>query len=176
LIHKTVGPHQVAVYELTSLGVHTANLLYELAAFGSRLPPDGDVRPPGNRRTIAVTLKVACARVVDPSLALEVELRVDGEPFALRADRGRVDVWARPAVAPQVVLATDYESLVDVTDGVLRPQDFARRVAVTSTDPVAVKRALGLLAAAIERIARDAPAGARAAPAPRRPRRRRRGA
>src|SRR5215467_14635214 len=48
LIHKTVGPHNVAVYALTPLGAHTANLLYELAAFGSRLPPDGDVRPPGN--------------------------------------------------------------------------------------------------------------------------------
>src|SRR5215468_11577307 len=40
LIRKTLGPHQVTVYELTPLGASTANLLYELAAFGSRLPPD----------------------------------------------------------------------------------------------------------------------------------------
>src|SRR5262249_28610097 len=77
LIRKPIGPHQVALYELTPLGSHTANLLYELAAFGSRLPPEADLRPPGNRRSIAVTLQVACSRVVDPDLFLELELRVD---------------------------------------------------------------------------------------------------
>src|SRR5215471_2980117 len=92
LVRKTVGPHQVTVYELTPLGASTANLLYELAAFGSRLPPDPDHREPGNRRSVAVTLKVACSRVVDPKLTLRAELRLDGEPFALEVDSGRVDV------------------------------------------------------------------------------------
>src|SRR5262245_59784828 len=64
LIRKTLGPHQVMVYELTSLGASTAQLLYELAAFGSRLPPDPKYREPGNRRAVVVTLKVACSRVV----------------------------------------------------------------------------------------------------------------
>ncbi len=160
LVRKTLGPHQVVVYELTPLGLQTASLLYELAAFGSRLPPDADVRPPGNRRSIAVTLKVACSRVVDPDLVLEIELRVDGEPFTLRAERGRVDVWSRPATAPRVVLETDYESLVAVTDGVMKLDDFAQRVRVTSSDPAAVQQALGLLAGAVQRIASDAPSGA----------------
>src|SRR5262249_13949133 len=48
LIRKTQGPHQVIVYELTLLGASTANLLYELAAFGARLPPSPDPRQPGN--------------------------------------------------------------------------------------------------------------------------------
>jgi len=157
LVRRTIGPHKLPLYELTSLGAHTAPLLYELAAFGSRLPPDADVRPPGNRRSIAVTLKVACRRVVDPDLDLEIELRVDGEPFTIRADRGRVDVRSRAATSPRVILETDYESLVAVTDGIMPLQDFVPRVTVTSTDPVAVQQTLGLLAAAVQRIASDAP-------------------
>ncbi|HWL87288.1 MAG TPA: winged helix-turn-helix transcriptional regulator [Polyangiaceae bacterium] len=160
LIRKVAGPHQVTVYELTPLGLSTANLLYELAAFGSRLPPDDDVRPPGNRRTIAVTLKVACSRIVDPNLTLEMELRIDREPFTLRADGGQVDVWARPATAPRVVLETDYESMLAVTDGAIDLQAFARRVKVTSSDPGAMQQAFELLGNAVQRIAQDAPEGA----------------
>ena len=145
LIRKAVGPHQVAVYELTPLGLSTADLLYELAAFGSRLPPDDDIRPPGTTDSIAVTLKVACSRVVDPSLTLEAELRVDGEPYTLRADQGRVDVWARPATAPRVVLETDYESLIAVTDGAMDLEEFVKRVTVTGTDRALMKQVFELL-------------------------------
>jgi DNA-binding HxlR family transcriptional regulator len=168
LVRKTSGPHQVMVYELTPLGASTANLLYELAAFGSRLPPDPDVREPGNRRTVAVTLKVACSRVVDPKLALRAELRLDGEPFTIDVRRGRVDVVAAPAVAPQVVLETDYESMVAVTDGVMSLEDFASRLTVTSTEPTAVQQTLALLAAAVQRIASDAPPEEALPPAERR--------
>jgi DNA-binding HxlR family transcriptional regulator len=157
LIRTTLGPHQVPVYELTSLGASTAHLLYELAAFGSRLPPDPDRREPGNRRAVAVTLKVACSRVVDPTLTLRAELRLDGEPFALEVDSGRVDIAARPAFAPQVVLETDYESMVAVTDGAMTLEDFASRVTITSTDPTAVQQTLALLAAAVQRIVNDGP-------------------
>ena len=157
LVRKASGPHQVPVYELTPLGASTANLLYELAAFGSRLPPDPDRREPGNRRTVAVTLKVACSRVVDPKLTLRAELRLDGEPFAIDVNKGRVDIVARPAVAPQVILETDYESMVAVMDGVMMQKDFASSVKATSTEPGAVQQLLALLSAAVQRIAKDAP-------------------
>jgi DNA-binding HxlR family transcriptional regulator len=157
LVRKTLGPHQVTVYELTPLGASTANLLYELAAFGSRLPPDPDHREPGNRRAVAVTLKVACSRVVDPKLILQAELRLDGEPFTLDVNRGRVEIVARPAITPQVILETDYESMVAVTDGVMTLEDFASRVKITSTEPAAVQQLLSLLSAAVQRIAKDAP-------------------
>src|SRR5262249_26833041 len=157
LVRKASGPHQVTVYELTPLGASTADLLYELAAFGSRLPPDPDRREPGNRRAVAVTLKVACSRVVDPKLTLRAELRLDGEPYGLEVDSGPVDIVARPAVAPLVILETDYESMVAVTDGVMTLEDFAGRVTITSTEPAAVQQTLALLAAAVQRIANDAP-------------------
>jgi DNA-binding HxlR family transcriptional regulator len=157
LIRKTVGPHQVMLYELTSLGESTAKLLYELAAFGSRLPPDPSYHEPGNRRAVAVTLKVACSRVVDPKLTLRAELRLDGEPYALEVNSGRVDIVARPAVAPQVILETDYESMVAVTDGVITLEDFAGRVSIKSTEPAAVQQTLALLEAAVQRIIEDSP-------------------
>jgi len=157
LVRKASGPHQVPVYELTPLGASTANLLYELAAFGSRLPPDPDRREPGNRRTVAVTLKVACGRVVGPELTLHAELRLDGEPFAIDVNKGRVDIVAKPAVAPQVILETDYESMVAVMDGVMTEEDFASRVKATSTEPAAVQQLLALLSAAVRRISADAP-------------------
>src|SRR5262250_1836677 len=142
LVRKTLAPHQVPIYELTPLGASTASLLYELAAFGSRLPPDPDRREPGNRRTVAVTLKVACSRVVDPKLTLHAELRLDGEPFTIDVNRGRVDIVAGPAVAPQVIFETDYESMVAVTDGAMTLEGFARGLKITSTEPAAVKQSL----------------------------------
>jgi DNA-binding HxlR family transcriptional regulator len=171
LIRTTLGPHQVPVYELTPLGASTAHLLYELAAFGSRLPPDPDRREPGNRRAVAVTLKVACSRVVDSKLTLRAELRLDGEPYALEVDGGRVDIAARPAFAPMVVLETDYDSMVAVTDGAMTLEDFAGQVTITSGDPTAVQQTLALLAAAVRRIVDDGP---QTNEAPARPAKRRR--
>jgi DNA-binding HxlR family transcriptional regulator len=171
LVRKTLAPHRVTVYELTPLGASTANLLYELAAFGSRLPPDPDPREPGNRRTVAVMLKVACSRVVDPKLRLHAELRLDGEAFAIDVNKGRVDIVARPAVAPQVILETDYESMVAVT--VMKLEDFASRLTITSTEPAAVQQSLAPLSAAVQRIASDAPPE-EVAPRSERPRRARR--
>jgi hypothetical protein len=36
------------------------------------------------------------------------ELRLDGEPYTLEVDSGRVDIVARPMVTPRVILETDY--------------------------------------------------------------------
>jgi hypothetical protein len=88
-------------------------------------------------------------------------------------NKGRVDIIARPAVAPQVILETDYESMVAVTDGVMTLEDFARRLTITSTDPAAGKQSLALLSAAVQRIANDAPPE-EVAPRSERPRRARR--
>ena len=157
LVRRIDGDHQIVLYELTPLGRHTAAILYELAAFGSRLPVDPDPRPPGNHRTLAVTLSVACTRVVDPSLRLDVELRIDGEPYTMRAADGRVEVRAGSAVAPAVVIETPYEAMVAAADGELSMAELGKRVRVNARDPAARAAALGLLRDAIARIAADAP-------------------
>ena len=92
--------------------------------FGAELPRDEDVKRPGNLRTIAVTLRVACQRVVDPSTRLHAELVVDGEPFTFTVDRGVVDVKAGKAVNPEATLTTSYEPMIDVADGLMSMDTF----------------------------------------------------
>ena len=107
----------VALYELTELGARTRDLLFELALFGGRLPPDEDFRRPGNLRTVAVTLEAACQRVVTREMNLEAEINIDGECFTLTARDGTVRVRYAPAKAPDVSFTTEYEPSVAAADG-----------------------------------------------------------
>ena len=125
LIRRRDAEYGTTVYELTDLGSRTGGLLFELAMFGAEFPPDEAVKRPGNLRTIAVTLRVACQRVVDPDLCLRAELVVDGEPFAFTVDRGIVDVKAGTVSNPEVTLTTSYEPMIAVADGQLSLDDFA---------------------------------------------------
>lgn len=125
LIEKRETAFGVALYALTALGRRSADLLFELARFGGHFPPDEDPRAPGNLRTIAVTLTVACQRALTPGTAIEAELLVGGEPFTLSAGGGRVEVRSGPAPAPEVTLTTSYEAMVAVGDGRLSLEDFA---------------------------------------------------
>ena len=126
LIRRRTVEYGASVYELTELGRHTGDLLFELAAFGSRFPPDSSLEKPGNLRTIAVTLEVACQRVVDPSMRLRAELVVDGEVFALTVLDGLVTVKAGAAEAPEAVFTTSYEPMVAVADGHMTMDDFTK--------------------------------------------------
>lgn len=117
LVRRRSAEYGTTVYEITALGERTAGLLFELAAFGSHFPPDEPLRRPGNLRTIAVTLEVACQRVVDPSMKLRAALIVDDEPFSLTVDDGGVEVKAGAAKDPEAILRTSYEPLIAVADG-----------------------------------------------------------
>ncbi|MGB5374041.1 MAG: helix-turn-helix domain-containing protein [Polyangiales bacterium] len=125
LIRRRDAEYGTTVYELTELGSRTADLLFELAMFGAEFPPDEEIKRPGNLRTIAVTLRVACQRVVNPDMSLNAELIVDGEPFAFTVDRGLVDVKAGNAQNPEATLATSYEPMIAVADGQMSLDDFA---------------------------------------------------
>ncbi len=46
LVGKREAEFGVALYELTDHGERTRDLLFELALFGGRFPPDDDIRPP----------------------------------------------------------------------------------------------------------------------------------
>ena len=48
LVSRREAQFGVSLYQLTEMGEGTAELLYELAAFGSRFPPDNDIQRPGN--------------------------------------------------------------------------------------------------------------------------------
>ena len=144
----------VSVYELSEEGLRTDDLLYELATLGTRFPADEDVQRPGNLRTIALTLKVACRRVVDSSLSLRAALVVDGEHFELSVDNGNVDVRYREATDPEVELETNYEAMVAVADGDLSPERFAERhIEIRGSDPGKAELLMDLLARAMTQTA-----------------------
>ncbi|MFT4705094.1 MAG: DNA-binding HxlR family transcriptional regulator [Bradymonadia bacterium] len=112
-------------YQLTADGEATAPLLFELARYGSRFPHPENLRPPGNLRTLAVTLKEALRRVADAETNARVEYVVDGECFAVTIDQGTVSVtYAADPEAP-VSIATDYSAIVAVADGDMALPDFA---------------------------------------------------
>lgn len=136
LIRRRDGEYGTTLYELTELGTQTADLLFELAAFGSRFPPDEPVKQPGNLRTIAVTLKAALRRVVEPETNLRALLLVDREPFIVEVRNGRVDVRSGELEDPDVTLETDYSSMVAVGDGRMDFDDFiANHATFTGTNP-----------------------------------------
>lgn len=154
LICRRETEFNVSVYELTPVGARTGDLLYELAAFGSQFPPADDLRRPGNLRLIAVTLKVACQRVVDPSLNLRAELVVDGEKFELSVSEGTVDIRYRAAVDPQVIISMSYDASIAVADGRLSLEEFgAIHMEVLAGEPAFVEELMGLLSGAMEQIA-----------------------
>ena len=117
IVEKRDGEYGVTLYALTDLGVRTRDLLFELAMFGGRFPPDEERRRPGNLRTIAVTLGAACQRVVTPGLDFEAELNVDGELFALEVRDGSVETRYAPAHSADVVMTTSYEPMIAASEG-----------------------------------------------------------
>jgi len=93
----------VAIYELTGLGAHTGDLLFELAMFGGRFPHDQDVKRPGNLHAIAVTLRA--------------ELVVDTERFALTQGRK----WVEKNVSLRVRSGSDESAGKCLTRGLSGP-------------------------------------------------------
>lgn len=125
LIVHTQGPHGVRVYELTELGRTTEPVLIALGQFGAQFPPPQEVKRPGNLRLVAVTLRAALAMSARPDDTFEIELRVDGEPFAITIEGGDVMVSYRSSHRPQAIIAVPYEPTVAVFDGALDAQVYA---------------------------------------------------
>ncbi len=153
LIRRRDAEYGTTVYELTDLGSRTGSLLFELAMFGAELPPDEEIMRPGNLRTIAVTLRVACQRVVDADMSLRAELVVDGEPFAFKVDRGVVDVKAGKASNPEATLTTSYEPMIAVADGQMSLDEFvARHLEMSGSDPAQAHALAELMGSAMLRM------------------------
>lgn len=155
LIRRRNAEYGTTVYELTELGSRTGDLLFELAMFGAEFAPDEAVKRPGNLRTIAVTLRVACQRVADSNLCLRAQLLIDGEPFSFTVDRGIVDVKAGTVANPEVTLTTSYEPLIAVADGGLALEEFASKWMKLSGPELEQGRALAeLMGRAMTRMRR----------------------
>ncbi len=126
LVIRQDGAYGVSLYALTDLGARTRDLLFELALFGARFPPDGELKRPGNLRTVAVTLGSACQRAVTPQTDVEAELNIDGERFTLTAHRGKVDMHYTPPASPDVVMTTGYEAMIAASEGEMPMAHFMR--------------------------------------------------
>ena len=131
LVIRQEGAHGVSLYALTELGTLTRTLLFELALYGARFPPDTDPKRPGNLRTIAVTLGSACQRVVTPQMDFEAELIVDGEQFALMARGDKVEMLYASSTSPDVIMKTDYEAMIAASEGEMPMSQFLRDHAET---------------------------------------------
>jgi DNA-binding HxlR family transcriptional regulator len=144
----------VAVYALTELGERTEALIFELARFGGGLTPDGDLRRPGNLRTIVIPIRVALGRVVPKDLTATVALVVDGESFAIEIHHGRVGMRAgQPAGPADLTLTTSYEPLVALGEGEIEMDAFiAEHAAVDAADGAVAERFVVLFDRAVSEI------------------------
>ncbi len=156
LVRRREADYGVTLYELTELGARSGDLLFDLARFGRRFPPDEETRPPGNLRNIAVTLQTACQRVMTPDDEMTAGLVIDGEPFTLGVRDGAVDVHVGAPDAPDVVLMTALEPMMAVADGAITLEEFrAEHVTLTADDPARGARLMSLLARAMTLLKSD---------------------
>ncbi|MFW2387418.1 MAG: winged helix-turn-helix transcriptional regulator [Polyangiales bacterium] len=150
LIRRRDAEYGTTVYELTELGRRTGNLLFELAMFGAEFPADEDVKRPGNLRTIAVTLRVACQRVVEPDTNLKAELIVDGEPFSFTVQSGVVDVSSGKPASSEATLTTSYEPMIAAADGTMSLAELAsQHMSISGPNPNQGRALSDLLARAM---------------------------
>lgn len=137
LVEKTRSEHGVALYGLTPLGESTGPVLFELSQLGRAFPVDPELRPPGNLRLAAVTIKEALARTPADE-ALHVELCIDGESLDVHAEGARVRVRYRAAEAPQAVISVPYSPMIDFGDGRIGRDVFMRQVSIDGDMDAAV--------------------------------------
>ncbi len=123
LIHKQ-GSDLRSPYALTETGRQTDAVLWELVRFGSLLERDPDPRDPGNLRTLALPLRIMLESV-DDRPDLTVGLIVDGERFTIVSTSSAVSVEYGDTGPADLVVRTDYEALLDVSEGVMGLEDFA---------------------------------------------------
>jgi len=124
LIEKSIEARRGA-YQLTALGRHTDRLLWELARFGSQFDPGGDVREPGNLRTIALPLRVILEAVPKrPNLV--ARLVIDGDSFTIVSTAEAVEVeYGSTNREPDLVVHTGYEEFLEAGEGRMSFEQFS---------------------------------------------------
>lgn len=125
LITKQKAEHGATLYKLTKIGKKTGSVLFELALLGGQFPPQGDVTRPGNLRTIATTLGIACQRAIRPDIHFCAALSIDGEAFAITAKSGQATMKYQAAISPDLELETTYEAMLSLVGGAMTFEKFA---------------------------------------------------
>jgi len=124
LVTQQESAHRVSVYSLTDLGEAASNIILELALFGARFEPVGDVVTPGNLRTVATTIVAAAKRIVTPEMNFTASIIVDGEAMFLTVMNGSARMEYRGATDADLVFKTNYTALLDLIEGANSPQEF----------------------------------------------------
>lgn len=124
LVMQQEGAHGISVYRLTELGEDTSNIILELALFGARFEPLGDVVTPGNLRTVATTIRAAAKKVVTPEMDFTAAIIVDGEAMLLIVTKGAAKIDYRLSAEADLTFKTSYTALLDLFDGTQSPEDF----------------------------------------------------
>jgi DNA-binding HxlR family transcriptional regulator len=140
-------PARSAVYELTPLGASLEPMLIELGRWGGNFMAARDAGevffPSGHISGIRATFRPEDARGVRASY----EFRVDGESFHVKIDDGSLDTALGPAADPDLVIATDVPTSIDLMLRRTTPREGLRSGAVTLTGPAdEFERAIDLLA------------------------------
>lgn len=124
------SPGRGVVYELTELGAGLERTIIELGRWGGNFMAERGERdvffPSGHISAIRATFRGDDARGVHA----RYEFRVDGESFHVEVDDGAVSVALGEASSPDLVIATDVATSIDLMLRRTTPRDAIRSGAV----------------------------------------------
>jgi DNA-binding HxlR family transcriptional regulator len=141
-----------SAYALTDLGRQTDLLLWELSRFGTRLAPAPDPRPPGNRRAIALPLRLVLSAIQDrPDLT--VRLLMDDDTFTVVSTSERVEVeYGETATPVDLVVRIDYVGFLAVGEGRMSFQEFGAQHLEVVEGPEHLATFVKLMSAAVAAV------------------------
>jgi DNA-binding HxlR family transcriptional regulator len=124
------SPGRGVVYELTGLGAGLERTMIELGRWGGNFMAERSARdvffPSGHISAIRATFRAEEARGVHA----RYEFRIDGESFHVEIDDGAVDTGLGEASTPDLVIATDVATSIDLMLRRTKPREAIRSGAV----------------------------------------------
>jgi DNA-binding HxlR family transcriptional regulator len=124
------SPGRGVVYELTELGAGLERTIIELGRWGGNFMAERSARdvffPSGHISAIRATFRAEEARGVHA----RYEFRIDGESFHAEIDDGAVNTGLGEASSPDLVIATDVATSIDLMLRRTKPREAIRSGAV----------------------------------------------